>query len=173
MGKQDKSKAATLRVNDEIEGFDNVRIVGNDIESKVVTLEDARKIAEELEMDLVEVNFNITPPVVRICNYDKYIYGIKKNEKKNKQNSLPLKEIQLSVNIAKHDIEIKVKQAIGFIEKGHKVKVVLTMKGRELTRKEESKKAILEFLTLIENDAAIESFKDENNKSIAILKKKK
>lgn len=173
MNKQDIKKSISLKVNDEIIGFDNVRIVGDNIESKVVSLSEAKKIASNLNLDLVEVNLKITPPVLKICNYEKLIYEMKRNEKKNKQVILPIKEIQLSVNICMHDIEIKAKQAMNFIEKGHKVKVILTMKGRELSRRDESKKSLLEFLTLTENVASIESLKDDGNKSIAILKKKK
>lgn len=173
MNKQDIKKSISLKVNDEINGFDNVRIVGENIESKIVSLDEAKKIASDLDLDLVEVNLKITPPVLKICNYEKLIYEMKRNEKKNKQVILPIKEIQLSVNICMHDIEIKAKQAMNFIEKGHKVKVILTMKGRELSRRDESKKSLLEFLTITENVASIESLKDDGNKSIAILKKKK
>lgn len=173
MNKQDIKKSISLKVNDEINGFDNVRIVGDNIESKIVSLNEAKKIASDLGLDLVEVNLKITPPVLKICNYEKLIYEMKRNEKKNKQVILPIKEIQLSVNICMHDIEIKAKQAVNFIEKGHKVKVILTMKGRELSRRDESKKSLLEFLSLIEDVASIESLKDDGNKSIAILKKKK
>lgn len=163
----------SLKVNDEIIGFDNVRIVGDNIESRIVSLNEAKKIANDLSLDLVEVNLRINPPVLKICNYEKLMYEMKRNEKKNKQAALPIKEIQLSVNICMHDIEIKAKQAINFIEKGHKVKVTLTMKGRELLRRDESKKSLLEFLTIIDDVASIESLKDDGNKSIAILKKKK
>lgn len=173
MNKQDIKKSISLKVNDEINGFDNVRIVGENIESKIVSLNEAKKIASDLDLDLVEVNLKITPPVLKICNYEKLIYEMKRNEKKNKQVILPIKEIQLSVNICMHDIEIKAKQAMNFIEKGHKVKVILTMKGRELSRRDESKKSLLEFLTLTEDVASIELLKDDGNKSIAILKKKK
>lgn len=173
MNKQDIKKTISLKVNDEINGFDNVRIVGENIESKIVSLNEAKKIASDLDLDLVEVNLKITPPVLKICNYEKLIYEMKRNEKKNKQVILPIKEIQLSVNICMHDIEIKAKQAMNFIEKGHKVKVILTMKGRELSRRDESKKSLLEFLTLTEDVASIELLKDDGNKSIAILKKKK
>ena len=173
MNKQDIKKTISLKVNDEINGLDKVRNVREKNESKIVSLNEAKKIASDLDLDLVEVNLKITPPVLKICNYEKLIYEMKRNEKKNKQVILPIKEIQLSVNICMHDIEIKAKQAMNFIEKGHKVKVILTMKGRELSRRDESKKSLLEFLTLTEDVASIESLKDDGNKSIAILKKKK
>ena len=126
-----------------------------------------------MEMDLVEVNSKVNPPILRICDYSKFLYELKKNAKKNKQSQTQVKEIQLSVNIAQHDLETKSKQAIAFLNKGDKVKVVLVMRGRELTRREESKRSILNFIEFIGNEGVVESMKDEGNKTIAILKKNK
>jgi translation initiation factor IF-3 len=172
MAKKENKLSISFKINDEIKGYDLVRIVGDNIESKVVSLSDAKKLALSMGLDLVEFNTKPNPPIMKICNYDKLIYELKKNEKKKKQNSIPIKEVQLSVNIATHDIETKAKQSISFLSKGHKVKVILTMKGRELTRREESKKSLLEFLVMMEDYATIESLKDEGNKTIAIIKKK-
>jgi translation initiation factor IF-3 len=84
-----------------------------------------------------------------------------------------LKEIQLSVNIAKHDMETKAKNTRKFIEDGCRVRVTLTMKGRELSRREENKKSILEFIVMLEDIAVPESIpRDEGNKTSVILKKK-
>ena len=110
--------SSKFRVNDEIRIGGNVRIVGEGIESKVVTMSEARKIAEDMELDLVEIQGKSDVPVVRVCNYEKMLYELKKAAKKNKQQVKPLKEIQLSVNIAKHDLETKVNNAKRFIEDG-------------------------------------------------------
>ena len=161
------------RVNDEIKFNGNVRVVGNDIESKVIPMAEARKMAEEMELDLVEIQSNTDTPVIRICNYEKMIYELKKNSKKNKQHGKPLKEIQLSVNIAKHDLETKANNARKFINDGCRVMVTLTMKGRELVRREENKKAIFEFIVMLEDVAVPESIpRDDNNKTTVILRKK-
>ena len=166
--------SSRFRVNDEIRVFGNVRIVGKDIESEVVHISKARKMAEDMGLDLVEVQTNSDIPIIRICNYEKLLYELKKNAKKNKQQAKPLKEIQLSVNIAKHDLETKVNTAKKFIEDGCKVKVTLSMKGRELSRREENKKSILEFIVMMEDVASTEGMpKDEGNKTIVILKPKK
>jgi translation initiation factor IF-3 len=162
-----------FRVNDEIRFSGDVRIVGEGIESKVVSINEARRIAESMELDLVEIQGRLEIPVLRICNYEKMLYEIKKIAKKAKQNAKPLKEIQLSVNIAKHDLETKVNNARKFIEEGSRVKVVLTMKGRELSRREENKRSILEFIVMLEDVAVPEAApRDENNKTTVILKKK-
>lgn len=172
MAKQTDKNKPSFRINDELRGNYDVRVIGSDIESKVMPLQEAKRLAESMDMDLVEFNTKPNPPIMKICNYEKLIYELKRNEKKNKQTSTPVKEVQLSVNIAKHDLETKAKQASSFITKGHKVKVILTLKGREMARREENKKSILEFLVMMEDVAVIESFKDDGNKTIAYLKKK-
>lgn len=165
--------SSKFRVNDEIRVGGNVRIVGEGIESKVVTMSEARKIAEDMELDLVEIQGKSDVPIVRVCNYEKMLYELKKAAKKNKQQAKPLKEIQLSVNIAKHDLETKANNAKKFIEDGSRVRVTLAMKGRELSRREDNKKSILEFIVMMDDVAVPESTpKDEGNKTVVILKKR-
>ena len=165
--------SSKFRVNDEIRIGGNVRIVGEGIESKVVTMSEARKIAEDMELDLVEIQGKSDAPIVRVCNYEKMLYELKKAAKKNKQQVKPLKEIQLSVNIAKHDLETKANNAKKFIEDGSRVRVILVMKGRELSRREDNKRSILEFIVMMDDVAVPESTpKDEGNKTVVILKKR-
>ena len=162
-----------FRVNDEISFNGNVRIVGDNIESKVITMAEARKMSESMGLDLVEIQGKLQVPIIKICNYEKMIYEMKKAAKKNKQSSKPMKDIQLRVNIAQHDLETKANNAKKFIEEGSKVRVILTMKGRELARREDNKKAILEFIVLLEDVAIPESTpRDEGNRTTVILKKK-
>ena len=174
MAKAKKNEfSSKFRVNDEIKFNGNVRIVGEGIESKVVTMSEARKIADDMELDLVEIQGKLEIPVIKICNYEKMLYELKKTAKKNKQQSKPLKEIQLSVNIAKHDLETKANSAKKFIESGSRVRVTLAMKGRELTRREENKKSILEFIVMMDEVAIPETApKDEGSKTVVILKKR-
>ena len=174
MAKQKKNDfSSKFRVNDEIRFKGNVRIVGDGIESKVVSMSEASEIAEGMGLDLVEIQGKLEIPVIRICNYEKMLYDLKKSAKKNKQIIKPLKEIQLSVNIAKHDLETKANNARKFIEDGSKVRVTLSMKGRELSRREENKKSILEFIVLLEDVAVPEAaLRDEGNKTFVTLKRK-
>ena len=174
MAKQKKNDfSSKFRVNDEIRFKGNVRIVGDGIESKVVSMSEASEIAEKMGLDLVEIQGKLEIPVIRICNYEKMLYELKKSAKKNKQTIKPLKEIQLSVNIAKHDLETKANNARKFIEDGSKVRVTLSMKGRELSRREENKKSILEFIVLLEDVAVPEAaLRDEGNKTFVTLKRK-
>ena len=174
MAKSNKNDfSSKFRVNDEIRFSGNVRIVGDGIESKVVPMNEARRIASGMELDLVEIQGKLDIPILRICKYEKMLYELKRNAKKNKQQTKPLKEIQLSVNIARHDLETKANNARKFLEEGSRVKVVLTMKGRELSRREENKKSILEFIVMLEDVASLEGApRDEGNRTIAMLKRK-
>ena len=175
MAKINKRKdfSSKFRVNEEIRFNGNVRIVGEGIESKIIPMSEAREIAEEMELDLVELQGKSDVPIIKVCNYEKMLYELKKAAKKNKNQAKPLKEIQLSVNIAKHDLETKVNNAKRFIEDGSRVKVTLSMKGRELARREDNKKSILEFIVMMDEVAIPEATpRDEGNKTVVILKKR-
>ena len=173
MQRQRNDISSRFRVNEEIRLSGNVRIVGEGIESRVVPIAEARSIAESMELDLVDLGGRQETPVLKICNYEKMVYEMKKAAKKNKQTAKPLKDIQLSVNIAKHDMETKANNARRFLEDGSRVRVTLTMKGRELARREENKKSILEFIVMLEDVAVPEAApRDDGNKTSVILKKK-
>lgn len=171
--KTNNTNFPNYRINNEIKIFGNVRLTGDNFESYICSIKEAREVAKKEGLDLIEIAPNAEPPVVKIASYDKMIYNLKKAAKKNKQTVHPLKEIQLSANIALHDMETKVNHARKFLESGSRVKVVLKLKGREMTRREENKKSILEFITMLDDVSVPESLpKDEGNKTIVILKKK-
>lgn len=178
---QNKKNFDEPRINDEIDNYDVVRLVykehsdgksENDF-SKVVSIEEARRISDKMTLDLVEINSKATPPIIRLCDYSKYLWELKKASKNKAKNVVSIKEIQLSVNISSHDLEVKVNKAKEFILDGHKVKVVLTMRGRELGRRELSKDAFYNFIKEMSDVAVFDSQpKDEGNKAIVIFKKK-
>lgn len=167
-----KSNDISFKINDEIRG-NSFRLVGDNVQNGIVFASEARAEAERLGLDLILINSNANPPIVKIANYEKMIYEMKKTAKKNKQVIHPLKEVQLRVNIAEHDMETKANNARRFLESGSKVKVVLTMRGRELARREDNKKAIYTFITMLDDISVPESMpRDEGNKTTVILKKK-
>ena len=173
MQRQRNDISSRFRVNEEIRLSGSVRIVGEGIESRVVPIAEARRVAEDMGLDLVDLGGKQEIPVLKVCNYEKMVYEMKKAAKKNKQTAKPLKDIQLSVNIAKHDMETKANNARRFLEDGSRVRVTLTMKGRELARREENKKSILEFIVMLEDVAVPEAApRDDGNKTSVILKKK-
>lgn len=180
MAKQFKKKESIVepRINNEIRGYQMVRVVYDDPNgekfNKVLTLDEAKKKAQRLNLDLVEVNTKIDPPIVRIVNYSKYLYELKKSIKQKQRKSSETKEVQLSVNISEHDIAVKANKAREFINNGDKVKVVLKMRGRELSRRDLSKKSLFVFVEALSDCAVAENMpKDEGNKCIVYLKKKK
>lgn len=182
MAKPFKKKLGSFpepRINDELHGNYDVRVImlddsGNTVNS-VMPLNEAKHLAFNIKkMDLIEINPKTNPPLMRIAVYEKWLYAEKKKAKENKQPTTKLKEIQLTATIGKNDMNVKAKQATEFINDGNKVKVVLTLRGREKARMEESKRSLYEFLMMLEDVAVPESMpKDEGGRSIVILKKKK
>lgn len=169
------------RINDEIRGYNDVRLIykkhngetNPEDFNKLTTLSEAKRIAEYMGLDLVEINGNTSPAILRVCDYSKYLFELKKSIKQKKKGTTTVKEVQLSVNITEHDMGIKAKKAESFINEGDKVKVVLTMKGRELSRRDISKKPIYMFVDMLSNVAVPESMpRDEGNKCVVILKRK-
>ena len=175
-----KEKIA-VRANEEIT-YEEARVIykeHNNADSendfnKIMKVSDAMKIAEEKGLDLVEINPNAKPPIIKVYDYTKYIWELKQIEKKKKKNIVDTKEIQLSVNISKHDMETKAKHAKEFLSKGEKVRVILIMRGRELSRCEESSKSFYEFLNLMGDDISYDfPPRNEQNKIVTVLKRKK
>lgn len=175
MGKPIKKETENYRINDDIRmpNHVNVRVLGEG-DSKVMTMKEARELADSMELDIIEINSRIDVPLMKIEDYGKFMYENKKKKKAQKQKVGQLKEIQLSVSIAEHDLMTKANQARRFLKDGDKVKVVLSMRGRELARREENKKSIFEFIVALEDDAIIESApRDEGNRTISILSPKR
>lgn len=93
----------------------------------------ANDLADKAGLDLVKISPSTVPPVCKIMNYGKYMFDRAKKEKEARKNQkiVELKEVQLSMTIEQHDIDIKARNAIKFLEAGNKVKVVLRMRGRQ------------------------------------------
>lgn len=166
-------KFGSFIVNDDIKIVGSVRVVGEGIESKVCTMKEVMEMAENMDLDAVLINQGNEKnvPIVRLCNFEKLVYSMKKEKK---QQPKPMKEICLTANIAKHDMETKANSAKKFLSEGMKVKVTLTLKGREMARREENSKSLLEFIVMLEDVGALENPpKGVGNKTFAILKPKK
>ncbi|MDB4940459.1 MAG: translation initiation factor [Candidatus Doudnabacteria bacterium] len=112
---------------------------------------DALALAQERELDLVEVSPQARPPVVKIVNFDKLRYHQKKLEQQQKKKikKVDVKGIRLSLRISEHDLSIKAKKANEFLGEGHKVKVDLLMRGREQAHPEMGFEVVKKFLTFI------------------------
>lgn len=104
----------------------------------VMPTQKALKIAQEKELDLVEIAPNATPPVCRIMDYGKYLYELQKKEKesKKKQHTIEVKEIRLRPKTDEHDLQTKLRHARDFLEKKNKVKFTVMFRGREMVYQE-------------------------------------
>ncbi len=126
----------------------------------VKPIKDALTLASYAGFDLVLMNPNAKPAVCKIMDYNKYKYESKKkakeNLKKQREANLDLKEYRLSVNIDVHDFDTRVRNASKYLEKGHKVKVQIRFKGRELAHTDLGKEVLLRFARAVEDIADVE-----------------
>lgn len=111
----------------------------------IVSTDEAQAIADEKDLDLVEVSPMARPPVCRIMDYGKFMYEQRRKEKelKKQQHRVQLKEVQLRPNIETHDFDFKMKHARKFILAGNKVKVALSFRGREMAHKDRGRAVLL------------------------------
>jgi len=122
-----------------------VRVIGPEGDQLgVMTSRDAQFKAQNLGLDLVEISPNASPPVCKILDYGKFKYEQTKKDKESKksQHQIKIKEIKVKPNIDTHDLEVKLKRARDFLEKGNKVKVTCMFRGREMAHKDVGKRVV-------------------------------
>ena len=155
--KKDNLKSQ-YRVNEQIRARE-VRIVGDDIESQILSTRDALHIAEQKGVDLVEISPNAEPPVCRLIDYSKFIYQQKKRQKemKAKQVKIDVKEIRFGPQTDDHDYNFKLKHAMGFLADGDKVKAYVFFRGRSILFKEQGEVLLLRFAQDVEEYGKVES----------------
>lgn len=124
----------------------------------IMSAKDAMKLAREAELDLVKIAPGAKPPVCKIIDYGKYRYELARKEKeaKKKQKTMEVKEVRLSPNIDKNDLNTKANQARKFLSKGDKVKVTLRFRGREMAHVGYSKQILDSFYELLEDISVID-----------------
>jgi translation initiation factor IF-3 len=124
-----------------------VRLVGDNVEVGVYPLQDALRMAQEQELDLVEISPQADPPVCKIIDYNKFLYEKKKKEKemKAKSKSAEVKEIRFTPGTDDHDFDFKAKHAENFLREGNKVKAYVQFKGRAIMFKERGELLLLKF----------------------------
>lgn len=127
-------------------------MVGDNVEQGVFSLEKALQIADELELDLVEISPNAEPPVCKVIDYQKFLYQQKKREKelKSKQVKVVVKEIRFGPQTDDHDYEFKLRHAIEFLKEGAKIKAFVFFKGRSILFKEQGEVLLLRFANDLE-----------------------
>ena len=135
------------QINDAIRISGVVRVVDGGEQLGIISVAKAKEIAYDKGLDLVLMSPNSDPPVCRIMDYGKFCYEREKKEKeaKRKQQTVEIKEVQLSCRIDTHDFETMSKRAIGFLSGGNKVKVVLRFKGREMAHQQIGRDVLARF----------------------------
>ncbi len=147
-----------LAINDEIREKE-VRVIAADgSQVGVVPIDQARRMAEQAELDLCLISPKAVPPVVKIMDYGKYRFEAQKREKESRKNQkvIAMHEIQLSATIEKHDMEVKAKKAREFIKDGDKVKVSIRFRARQITHPEIGHQIMSIFCEMLKDDAKVE-----------------
>lgn len=154
-----------------------VRVVGDNVENKVMEIEDALSLADQMDMDLIEINRNANPPVCKIMDYQKFVYDEKKRkrdqEKKNRENRQELKEMRFGPNTGDHDFEFKKRHIINFLENGDKVKAFVFFKGREIKFKDKGEVLLLRLAEEVEEYGTPEALPKLEGKRLTMFIKPK
>ena len=149
-----------------------MRLVGDNVgDADIVELDDAIKMAEEQELDLVEISPKADPPVCRILNYQKFLYDQKKKQKEIKANQAKVtqKEIRFGPNTDDHDFNFKVKHARKFLEEGNKLKAHVFFRGRSIVFKERGEILLLKFAQELEDLGALEQMPKLEGKRMTVM----
>ena len=148
-----------LRVNDRIR-ISPIRLIDDEGEQVgIVPTDEARRMARERDLDLVEVAPNARPPVCKLMDYGKHKYELarKLREARKKQHNIHVKEVKLRPRIETHDLEFKMRHARRFFEEGDKVKFTLMFRGREVTHPELGIRLLEQVKGELEDVAAVET----------------
>jgi len=147
-----------LMINDEIRDKE-VRLVGEDGEQLgVMSTAQAQSMADAKDMDLVKIAPQAKPPVCKIMDYGKHRFETIKREKEARKNQkiVEMKEIRLSATIDTHDLEVKAKAAIKFLQEGNKIKANIRFRGRQATHSEIGREVMKRFLEMVQDYCAVD-----------------
>lgn len=170
-----RKKEEPYRINELIR-VPQVRLVGDNVEQGVFSIQEALRKADALGLDLVEISPNADPPVCRITDYQKFLYQQKKRMKEQKAKSVKVvvKEIRFGPQTDDHDFNFKLKHAKSFLDEGAKVKAYVFFKGRSILFKEQGEVLLLRFATELEDYAKVDQLPQlEGKKMIIMLSPKK
>ncbi len=145
------------RINEQIH-VREVRLVGDNVEQGIYPISQALEIAEEQDLDLVEISPSAAPPVCKVIDYQKFLYQLKKRLKEQKAKSVKVvvKEIRFGPQTDDHDYDFKLKHAKGFLEEGAKVKAYVFFKGRSILFKEQGEVLLFRFANDLEDYGKVE-----------------
>lgn len=148
-----------------------VRLVGENVEVGVYSIQEAQRMAQDQGLDLVEISPNADPPVCRIIDYNKFLYEKKKKDKemKAKAKQSEVKEIRFTPNTDDHDFNFKAKHAEEFLKEGNKVKAYVQFRGRAIQFKDRGELLLLKFAERLAEFGVLEGMpKMEGKRMLAI-----
>ena len=164
-------KEAEHRINHFIR-VPQVRLVGENVEVGIYSIQDALRMAQDQSLDLVEISPTVDPPVCKIIDYNKFLYDKKKKEKEMKAKSKvsEVKEIRFTPNTDDHDFDFKAKHAEGFLKEGNKVKAYVQFKGRAIQFQDRGQLLLLKFAERLAEIGVLESMpKLEGRRMLAMI----
>ena len=166
----DNKQKFQYRTNEAIR-VKEVRLVGDNVEQGVYTIQQALHIANDQELDLVEISPNVNPPVCRVVDYQKFIFQLKKKQKEQKAKSVKVvvKEIRFGPQTDDHDYNFKLKHAKGFLSEGSKVKAYVFFRGRSILFKDQGEVLLLRFANDLEDYGRVESMPVLEGKRMTIM----
>ena len=166
----DNKQKFQYRINEAIR-VKEVRLVGDNVEQGVYTIQQALRIANDQELDLVEISPNVNPPVCRVVDYQKFIFQLKKKQKEQKAKSVKVvvKEIRFGPQTDDHDYNFKLKHAKGFLSEGAKVKAYVFFRGRSILFKDQGEVLLLRFANDLEDYGRVESMPVLEGKRMTIM----
>ncbi|MBV6439851.1 MAG: Translation initiation factor IF-3 [Saprospiraceae bacterium] len=146
-------------------------VAGQTVEPGIYTTSKLQKWAEEMGLDVVEISPNADPPVVRIVDYNKFLYQKKKREKELKANTtkVELKEIRFGPETGDHDFDFKVRHAKNFLTEGNKVKAYVQFRGRAIVFKDRGELLLLRFLKELEEYGTAEQLPRMEGKRMNVI----
>lgn len=147
-----------IQINEQIRDKEIRVIDQNGKQLGIMSSREAQKLADENELDLLKISPNANPPVCRILDYGKFKYEQSRKEKeaKKKQKVINVKEIRMSASVQEHDVNVKAKNCIKFLENGDRVKASVRFRGREMSYTDIGRKLLLKFAEKVSEVGKIE-----------------
>ncbi|MCX6728856.1 MAG: translation initiation factor IF-3 [Candidatus Saccharibacteria bacterium] len=158
-------------MNQEIKA-DELRVIGVDGDQLgVMSLSEALKIAEEAGVDLIEISPNSNPPVAKVVDWGKYQYQKMKEQQKNRKHAkaAELKQMRMGLKIGSNDLDIKIRKIREFLGGGHKVKILIFFRGREMAHQELGYEMIKRIIAQLEEDAIVEQSPQMAGRNLSIV----
>lgn len=163
--------STSIRINEQIRAQQLRVIDANGEQLGIKTRDEALKLAEAAGLDLVEISPNAAPPVVKIVDWGKYQYQKMKELQKSRKNAktIELKQMRMGLKIGSNDLAIKLKKINEFLSEGHKVKILIVFKGREMAHQEIGYEMMNKIIALLPEEAIIEQKPQLAGRNLSIV----